>query len=131
MVDLPQSVQDYISSNYPDYSIDESEMDTSCTGTTIYEVEIEGSNDDELELTFDSEGTFLYSESEIESSELPSAVTTSISNNYSSYSTEEAERLDMADGSLQYEAELKDGSTTLEVLFDADGTVICEEEDND
>ena len=131
MVDLPQSVQDYISSNYPNYSIDESETDTSCTGTAIYEVEIEASDDDELELTFDSEGTFLYSETEIGVDELPDAVTSSIDTNYSDYSTEEAERLDMADGSARYEVELKNGSTELDVLFESDGTVVCEEEDDD
>ena len=117
MVDLPQPIQDYIASNYPDYSIDESESDTSCTGTAIYEVEIEAADDDELELTFDSEGTFLYSEMEIGTDELPAAVSGSINDNYSNYSTEEAEKLDMADGSIQYEVELKDGSTTLEVFI--------------
>ena len=131
MVDLPDIVQGYVSSNYPDHEIEESEEDTLCTGTAILEVEIEGANDEELELTFSTEGAFLFSETEIETTTLPTAITNSINTNYGNYSIEEAERLDMADGSNQYEVALKEGTSQLEVLFDTEGNVICEEIDDD
>ena len=129
LITLPATIENYLTDNYPDYSVDESEEETLCDGTVVYEVELENDNDDELELTFDLEGNLLFSETEIDNSELPAAINNSISTNYADYQTEEAERLDMADGTTRYEVELENGDSELEVLFEADGTVICEEED--
>ena len=131
MIELPTVITDYISTNYPDYSIDESEQDILCEGTTVYEVEIENSNDDELELTFDTEGNLLFTETEIETSDLPSDVSASIATNYAAYSIEEAEQLNMADNTSRFEVEVENGNTTLSVLMEADGTVVCEEEETD
>jgi len=130
-INLPTIINDYLAANYPDYSIDESEEETLCDGTVVYEVELENSNDDEIELTFDTEGSLLFSESEIGTSDLPSAVTNSLATNYADYSIEEAERLDMYDDTKRYEVEIKNGNSTLEVLLESDGTVVCEQEDND
>ena len=131
MIDLPTIVDNYLNTNYPDYEVDESELETDCKGAEVYEVELEGPGDDEIELTFDSEGNFLYAETEIGIDELPAAVSSSISSNYPDYSIEEAEQLDMFDDTVRYEVELKSGSSTLEVIFAADGTVICEQEDDE
>ena len=131
MVDLPATIVNYLSDNYPDYSIDESSQETLCDGTAAYEVELEDSNDNEVELTFDTEGNLLFAEVEIETSDLPSVISSSITTNYADYSIEEAEQLDMFDGSTQYEVEIKNGNSNLEVLLGSDGTVICEQEDTD
>lgn len=130
-VDLPTLIDNYLASTYPDYTIDESETETLCDGTAVYEVEIENGDNNELELTFDMEGSLLFTETEIDTNDLPAAVTNSISTNYVGYDTKEAERLDMANDSKRYEVELKNGSSTLEVLFEADGTVVCEGTDDD
>lgn len=131
MVDLPTTIENYLTSNYSDYEVDESAMEKDCNGNDVYEVEIENSDDDELELTFDSEGNLIYTETEINLSDLPTEVNSSISSNYSTYSADEAERLNMADGSIRYEVELEGTDPELEVIFEADGTVVCEEEDTD
>ncbi len=131
MVELPQIIEDYIASNYPAYSIDESEEETLCDGTAVYEVELEDDNDNEIELTFDSEGSFLFSETEISTESLPDAVSSSIASNYANYSIEEAERQDLFDDTNRYQVEIKGDGSELEVLLEADGTVICEEEDSD
>ncbi len=128
IIDLPTTINDYLATVYPDYSIDESEESTLCDGTVVYEVELEDSNDNEIELTFNTEGALLFLETEIENSELPSEVTSSITSNFPDYTIDEAERLDMADGSTQYEVELE-GNPELEVLLESDGTVVCQEED--
>lgn len=131
-VPLPASIQNYLKANYPNAEIEESEIDTLCTGTAVYEVEVEVSDDNEVDLTFDTEGNLLFTESEIKVGELPAAVTASIAANFAGYSTAEAEKLSMADGSVRYETELKkNGQPTLEVLFAADGTVICQEEEDE
>lgn len=129
---LPTSITDYITLNYPNYSIDEAEYDMTCDSTMVIEVEIESGNS-ELELTFDMSGNFLYASVEINSMSLPAAVSNSITTNFSGYTLEddEAEELTMADGSKRYEVELESTQNDLEVLFAADGTVICQEVDND
>lgn len=63
--------------------------------------------------------------------ELPDAVKTSLSTNYAGFEAKEAERLDLANGTKQYEVEIKNGQVTKEVLFAANGTVICEELETD
>lgn len=131
MVPLPAIIENYLTTNYPDYSVDESEKEILCDGTVVYEVELEDSNDNEMELTFDTEGSFLFSEHEIGNGDLPSVVTNSITNNYPDYSIEETERLDMFDSTTRYEVEIKNGSSVLEVLLEAEGTVVCQAEDTD
>lgn len=37
-VELPTAIKDYISQNYGDYKIDESETDTLCNDVAVYEV---------------------------------------------------------------------------------------------
>jgi hypothetical protein len=131
-VPLPIPIQNYLNANYPGAEIEESEIDTLCNGTAVYEVEVEVSDDNEIELTFDAEGNLLFTENEIKVGELPAAVTASIAANFAGYSTAEAEKWSMADGSVRYEAALKkNGQPTLEVLFAADGMVICQEEEED
>lgn len=131
MVDLPAKISTYLSDNYPDYTIDEAEQDVLCDGTEVYEVEIENASDNELELTFDTEGNLLFTETEIDTANLPSDVSSSIATNYPDYTIDEAEQLDMFDDTIRYEVEIENGTSTLNVLMEADGTVICEEEDLD
>ena len=126
LITLPDGVLNYISANYPSYTIDESEQELACDNTTVYEVELEdGSN--EIELTFDTESNFLYSEIEIKDSDLPTTVTSSISTNFPNHSLDdEADEMTMADGSIQYEVEVENNTEELEVILAADGTVLCQ-----
>lgn len=130
-IPLPAVIQNYLNSHYSGYEIEESELDSLCTGTAVYDVELEGDNDHEVELTFDTEGNLLFTENDIASGSLPAAVTAGVTANYAGYTIEEAAKLDLAGGGNQYEVELKSGQTHLEVLFAADGTVICEEAGDD
>lgn len=129
-ITLPDAVSNYITTNYPNYTIEESEYDRTCDSTEIIEVELEMGNN-EIELTFDTEGNFLYAELEIDSANLPTAVSGSITTNFPNYTLDdEAEELTLADGSMQYEVELEGTNDELEVLFAADGTVLCQEIDD-
>lgn len=131
LTDLPQSIQQYISTNYPGYELDEAEQGTLCTGASVYEVELEKSENEEVELVFDTEGNLLFTETEIPLSALPPAVNSAIDANYAGFVKKEANRLDGANGVVQYEVELKKGPANPDVLFSAEGTVICEETDDD
>lgn len=130
-IKLPATVQTYLDTNYPKAEIEESEQEKLCTGATIYEVKLEVEEDKTKDLTFSAEGVLLFTESEIDASALPAAVTASVTANYPSHTIAEAEVLDMADGSKQYEVELKNGTQTSDVLFLADGTKVCEEAGDD
>lgn len=130
-IELPASIQQYLNSHYQGAEIEEPELDTLCTGAAVYEVELEVSDDNELDLSFDTEGNLLFSETEINSDELPEVVKAAINAQYATFQILEAGRMDMADGSKRYEAELKKGQTILEVLFNADGTVVCEQAGGD
>lgn len=132
MVELPTTITDYLSENYSGYEIDESELGTMCDGTDVYEVELEDSKENEVELTFHAyTGNLLYTETEINTADLPSEVSNSIAENYANHSIDEAEQLEMEDGTIRYEVEVSEGTTTLNVLTEADGTIICDEVDDD
>lgn len=127
--ELPPAVKSYVEANYPAYSIDEAEMEADCFGASVYEVEIEQNEDNELELVFDKNGNFLYSETEIAVSDLPAAVSGSIASKFAGFKTKEADKLAMADGSTRFEVEMKKDGKTKEVIFDTEGTVICEQDE--
>lgn len=127
-VDLPEVIIAYLDANYSDYELEEAELETLCTGEEVYEVEIELDNDDEIELTFDMEGSLLFTEIEIEVDQLPADVLSRISTSYPNVEIEEAEQLNLFDDSIRYEVELEND---IEVLIAADGAVICEEQDED
>ena len=130
-IPLPVVIQNYLNSHYAGYEIEESELDSLCTGTAVYDIELEGDHDQEVELTFDTEGNLLFTETDIASGNLPAAVTAGVATSYAGYVIEEAAKLDLAGGGNQYEVELKKDQIHLEVLFAADGMVICEEAGDD
>ncbi len=130
-IELPQTIKNYLAANFPNAEIEESEQSSLCTGDAVYEVELEVANDEDINLTFDMEGNLLFTETEIPAGELPAAVTATIASKYADYAVNEAERLDHADKSVQFEVELKKGKTTLSVLFNTSGEALCEEQDDD
>jgi len=130
-IPLPPAIQNYLNTNYPGAEIEASEMDTLCTGAAVYEVELEISDDNEIELAFDTESNLLFTETDIASDGWPAGVAVSVSANYAGYAIAEAAKLELSSGGNQYEVELKKGASQLEVLFAADGTKICEEAGDD
>jgi hypothetical protein len=60
---LPKTVNEYLDKNYSGYKIEEVKRSTMPTGDNHYEVEIKKGKD-ELELTFDSLGSFVNVEKE-------------------------------------------------------------------
>jgi uncharacterized membrane protein YkoI len=124
--ELPTAVKNYLDKTYPGYEVEELESETLCTGTTVVEVEIETGDDKEVELTFDSEGTMLFTSTEIKVSTLPTAVSAAAAAKYPSATLSEAERQDLAGGGTRYEVEVKTGGSVREALFEADGTFVCD-----
>lgn len=91
--------------------------------TTEYEVNFKSDGEDHS-ATFDKNGNWLETETEIEISSLPKVVSNAIGSLYNGYQVKEAEKLDTPDKGMLYEVELKKGNEILEVQVSADGKVL-------
>lgn len=128
--DLPQAVKAYVLDNYRGYEMDEAEMDTDCNGNKLWEVELEKGTE-EIELIFSESGDFLYTEKDMPSKDLPSAVRNKIIQNYGQFTMDkEASQLIDTAGKLRYEVSIEQTlngqKVDREILIMPDGTVICD-----
>jgi hypothetical protein len=73
---------------------------------------------------FDAHGKWIESESQIKVSELPIAARESITNQFPGFKIEEAEKYEDTEHGSCYEAEIKKGKETFEVLIKASGEVL-------
>jgi hypothetical protein len=74
----------------------------------------------EMSATFNATGSLRETETEIATSNLPSACVKYIQEHYKGSRIKEAARLKLADGSTEYEAEVKG----IDVIFDANGSFL-------
>ncbi len=127
---LPAAIKTYLDTHYPGgYEVEKLENETLCTGQAVVEVEIETSDDVISELTFDSEGTMVFSSTEIKVSELPAAVSAAALAKYPGATLKEAERQDLAGGGIRYEIEVKTGGSVRDALFEEEGAFVCDAAD--
>lgn len=124
---LPSNVATYISTNYPGYHIDNSHNEDLCDNQIVLKVELEDGPGPDVDLYFSSAGAFLFAAKEIKTSDLPNAVRNAINTNFPGYQLDnKTERLQLADGSVQYKVELKRNSgSDVKVIFDANGAIVC------
>lgn len=125
--DLPKSIIDFITANYPGVSIEEAEVENNGN----YEIELEN----DVELIFDADGNFLgvardendndqdEDETDIDPTDLPQIIKDYIIDNYPNNTIIEAEIEE--DGS--YEVTLNNG---VELEFDTDGNFVSAEDGN-
>ncbi|MBI1226616.1 MAG: hypothetical protein GC192_15390 [Bacteroidetes bacterium] len=88
----------------------------------------------EMSANFSNDGTWLETETEIKTADLPQAVKDAIASQFAGYKMEEASLVQTAELATAYEVEIEKGETTIEVLFGADGSVIkqkTEKEEDD
>lgn len=140
--ELPVEVRDYIDDNYDDYDIEYAELEDYCDDIPAIEVELEDGPGPDVDLYFDLDGEFLFAAVEITIDDLPDAVIATIENDFPDYrigdddddDDDDIERFELPDGSFQYEVELEalngDGDD-IEVVFNADGSVFCTDDDDD
>lgn len=122
---LPQAILIYISTNYPDNTIKEAEVEDN----NNYEVELNNGT----ELIFDQQGNFLgidddgdddFGDEDIAPGDLPANILDFIATYFPGTTIEEAER----ENNGNYEIEL---SNDVEIIFDADGTFLGRADDDD
>lgn len=71
---------------------------------------------------FEKDGTLLESETEIKKTDLPSAITVYLNTHYKGAAIKEAAKITLANGDIQYEAEVKGK----DLIFDAAGKFLKE-----
>ncbi|MCC8361129.1 PepSY-like domain-containing protein [Salinimicrobium sediminilitoris] len=122
---LPQVILDYISTNYPENTIYEAEIEDN----NNYEVEL----NDETELIFDQQGNFLgidddddddFGDEHIAPANLPENIRDFVTTYFPGTTIEEAE----IENNGNYEIEL---SNDVELIFDADGEFLGRADDDD
>ena len=122
---LPQAILDYISTNYPENTIKEAEIEDN----NNYEVEL----NDGTELVFDAQGNFRgidddvdedFDDEDIAPANLPANIREFITTYFPGTTVEEAER----ENNGNFEVEL---SNDEELIFDADGNFLGRAEDDD
>lgn len=123
---LSTVINDYISENYSGYSIIHANTDTICSGTVTC-VFVCDSTSEPIKLVFDTDKKFLMSGVRIQYSDIPEAVTTSVTSNYADYTVSSRCSLyTLADGTVEYKVYLKLEKELTWVMFEANGTVACE-----
>lgn len=133
---LPDNIIPFLQENYGGYSIRHAELEDLCDSTLVYELELEDGPGPDVDLVFNLQGEFLFAAMEILLADLPEAVLNSIESNFSGYSIDEddIEQFELADGSIQYEVELdadNDSDRDIDVVFDENGEIVCQEEESD
>ena len=91
-------------------------------------------NGKEMSANFKNDGTWLETETEIETAALPQAIKDAIATQFDGYKMEEASLVETPEMAAAYEVELEKGETTIEALFSSDGSLIkqkTEKEDDD
>jgi len=123
---LSTTLNEYISSNYADYTVIHAEVDTICQGI-VTEVFVCSTTKEPVKLVFDATGTIIFKAERINYADVPTEISAAVTANYSTYNVKKrAEKYTLADGSLQYKVFMSLNKTRKSVTFNADGTVSCE-----
>lgn len=127
----PAAVQSAFKAKFP--SVQKAKWEEEHEGEWEAEFKMGGK---ELSAVFDNDGAWVETETEIKAADLPEAVQSAVSAQFSDYDIEEAAMVETPGQAMAYEVELeKEGEATIEALFSADGTLIRQmsetEEDDD
>ncbi|MDP5010682.1 MAG: PepSY-like domain-containing protein [Crocinitomicaceae bacterium] len=127
---IPTKVEDAFKSKFPNAKLVKWDREND----TEWEVEFKLDGVD-YSANFSNEGAWKETEHEIKIKELPEAVQSTLSSEFSGYKIEEAETVESPDFS-GYEVEIEKGEESMEVVFDQAGKVIKkkikeEEDDNE
>ncbi|MCX6158967.1 MAG: PepSY-like domain-containing protein [Ignavibacteriae bacterium] len=124
---LPQSIKDYIASNYKEYKITEAAYDPLCKGGDAIDVSVEKAGSESLSLIFTPDGTYIQKEEDAPFTTAPEKVKEVIKLKYSNYLiSDEIEKLTLADNTTQYLIDIEKDTLSKEVIFTPDGQVVCE-----
>ncbi|MDZ4758576.1 MAG: PepSY-like domain-containing protein [Bacteroidota bacterium] len=118
-VNIPVVVESAFKAKFPNATKAKWEMENK----TKFEVNFNLSNE-EVSANFDSAGTWLETETEIEASALPAAAQATINADFANFKINEASKIERVKSGTCYEAEIEKGEETFDVLLTTDGKVL-------
>jgi hypothetical protein len=119
---VPQLVRQALETRFPSAATDEWKLKTG----KIYEAEFT-MNGKEITVMFDSAGKWLETESAIDPSEVPHAVSDAVTTRFPGYKVVETQSVQRVDRQpLDYELHLDNGQLIAKVQFSREGTVLSQ-----
>lgn len=124
---LPAGVKEFITKNHPGYAMVKAASDPLCNGGDAIDVAISKTGSPNLSLIFKPDGTYVQKEEDVPLTTASAEIKNTLRSKYSNYSAgTQIEKIILADNSVQYLVDLSKGNMTMEVIFTADGDVVCE-----
>ncbi len=119
-------ISDYVTANYSAYTIKNARYDSLCQLGDVIKLQLEDVDNNHLSLFFDLTNVYLAEADRMAVADLPLAVTDAITASYAEYHTGPfATQFILADGALHYGVELIKHHGKINVVFLADGSVVC------
>ena len=132
--DIPDSVLDFIASQYGEYEIQEVQLEDICDDQIVFEVELEDGPTDDIDLYFDEDWNFLFTSTEIDQAELPDEIKQAIEA-FNEYILDEdtPELWHYPGDTLKFKLEFTDSSEEIdiELILNEDGSIYCMTDDDD
>ena len=116
---VPASVMQAFQAKFPNADKTTWEMEK----TNEYEAEF-GLNGEEMSAIFDNTGNWLETETEIKVIALPSSVHKALREDFADFKINEASKIESVKNGNCFEAEIKKGKETFDVLFNAAGKLL-------
>jgi hypothetical protein len=85
----------------------------------------------EMSANFETNGTWLETETELKAADLPKAVKDAVATKFPGTKTEEASLVETPCQPAAYEVELEQGEITVEATFSADGNLLKQQNENE
>jgi hypothetical protein len=124
---LPAGVKKFIEKNYTGYTMEKAAYDPLCEGGDAIDVAVTKHGSPILSLIFKPDGSFVQQEEDVPLTIATGKIKDTLKTRYKGFSAAtQMEKLTLADKSVQYLVDLSIGNTTKEVIFTADGVVVCE-----
>jgi hypothetical protein len=116
---LPASVTSAFKATFPSVSKVNWEMENANEYEAAFKL-----NGDEVSANFDKTGKWIETETEIKVSALPAPVQSAINKDFAGFKIEEATKVESAKNGNTFEAEIKKGEESYDVLYMPDGKML-------
>ena len=124
---FPDEVRNFIKKFYPGYTMIIAVSDPLCQGGDAVDVTVKKKGSPNLSLIFKPDGTFVQQEEDVQLKAAPVKVRDALKARYAGYAAgNQIEKLIIADKTVQYMIDLNLLGIAKEVIFDAEGNVVCE-----
>ena len=124
---LPAGVKEFVTKNHPGYTMVKAVSDPICQGGDAIDLAIAKTGAPNLSLIFKPDGAYVQQEEDVPLTTATAKIKAVLKAKYADYSAgTQIEKVILADKSVEYLVDLTKANVTKEVIFTADGNVVCE-----